>query len=97
MSRVVTNPAPKSRFQESGGNISEHRDLLQGKSFERAIDWALLQYQYELCREKGDLNSSAAKHLRMQGAQEFIDVLKYLAESPTREMASKITNLDHNA
>lgn len=97
MSRVVTNPAPKARFQESGGNISQHRDLLQNVALDRAIDCALLQYQYELCREKGDLNSSAAKHLRMQGAQEFIDVLKYLAESPTREVANKITNLDHNA
>lgn len=97
MSRVVTNPTPKARFQESGDNISKHREFLQTKEFERAIDWALLQFQFRLCEEGGDLNQCASKHLRMQGAHEFILTLRMLAETPMRETIANITNLDHKA
>ena len=93
MSRVVINPQPKFRFQESGGNISQHRDLLQSVAFQRAIDWALLQYQRQLCEEEGDLNQMAAKHLKIKGAQEFVKVIFMLAESAVPEMANRILNL----
>jgi hypothetical protein len=97
MSRVVTNPPPKSRFQESGGNISQHRDLLQNAAFEKSIDWAFLQFQHQLCSEQGDLNVCASKYLRLQGAHEFVRVLRSLAESQVMDVTQAITNLNHKA
>ena len=97
MSKVVFNLPPKARFQESGGNISQHRDLLQNVAFQRAIDWALLQYQRQLCEEQLDMNQSAAAYLKLKGAQEFVRCLFMLAESATMEVTQKIQNLNHSA
>ena len=95
MSRVVINPQPKVRFQENGGNISQHRDMLQNVAFQRAIDWSLLQYQRQLCEESGDLNQCASKHLKLVGANEFVRCLFMLGESSTRDVVENIQNLDH--
>lgn len=97
MSKVVTLLSPKTRFQESGDNISKHREMLQSREFERAIDWGLLQYSKMLCDEPGDLNQCASKHLRMQGAHEFVRVMFNLAESPVAALTNDIMNLDHRA
>lgn len=99
MSKVVTNPTPKKRFQESTDNISKHRDLIQTREFERASDFAMLQYAARLQEEtNGNLNSAAAAHLRMTGAQEFLSIFRNLGESvelPTHRVETP--NLDHNA
>ena len=97
MSRVVVNPQPKIRFQENGGNVSQHRDMLQNVAFQRAIDWSLLQYQRQLCEEAGDLNQAASKHLKLMGANEFVRCLFMLSETPARDIVENITNLDHKA
>lgn len=96
MSHVITNPTPKARFQESVDNVKKHRDLVQLREFERACDFALLQYQANL--SKVPLNEASATHFRLIGASEFIQVLRNLSESaelPTRVMQSE--NLDHRA
>lgn len=99
MSTVIKNPNPKTRFQESTDNIKKHRDLIQLREFERACDYALLQYSSRLQEEtNGNLNSAAAAHLRMTGAHEFLATLRNLAEStefPTRRVEAP--NLDHTA
>jgi len=97
MSTVVKNPLPKARFQESQDNISKHRDLIQTKEFQRASDYALLQYAARLQQETdGNLNAAAAAHLRMTGAQEFLATFRNLGESvelPGRR--TETPNLDH--
>lgn len=99
MSTVVKNPSPKARFQESSDNVKRHRDLIQSREFERAVDFSLLQYGSRLQSETdGNLNAAAAAHLRMTGAHEFIATLRNLAEStefPSRK--TEIANLDHAA
>lgn len=99
MSVVITNPSPKKRFQESTDNISKHRDLIQSREFQRACDFAILQYASRLQDEtNGNLNAAAAAHLRMTGAQEFLWTMRNLSEAA--EFTAKRTetpNLDHTA
>lgn len=97
MSRVVVNPPPKIRFQETRGNVSEHRELLQKVEFGRALDWALLQYQYDLCRADLPINESGGNFLKLKGAHEFVRTLYHLAESPVASVTNDIMNLDHSA
>lgn len=99
MSTVIKSPNPKSRFQESADNIKKHRDMIQSREFERACDYALLQYSARLQEEtNGNLNSAAAAHLRMTGAHEFLSTMRTLSESfelPSRKQEA--ANLDHAA
>ncbi len=97
MAQVITNPTPKARFQESGQNVSNHRDLIGSREFERATDFALLEYQRQLSMQDiSNLNTAAAAHIKMLGAMEFLQVLRNLSEAPTvPRMAPLTDNLDH--
>jgi len=97
MRHVITNPSPKYKFQESADNISKHRDMLQTRAFERALESAMAEYQFRLCEEEGDVNKSAASYLKLKGAHEFVKTLKFLAESPVVSVTNQIMNLDHTA
>lgn len=97
MSLLVTNPSPKKRFQESTDNIKKHRDLIQLREFERACDFAMLQYMAQLGQDAdGNINAAAAAHLRLTGAREFLWTFRNLAEGlefiPRKAEAP---NLDH--
>lgn len=98
MSRVVTNPSPKARFLDAPLHITKHRDMLQLPEFDRAITFALLEFQAILSKGPLDFNTCAASHLRIQGAQEFIGILRNLAEAPTTlAVERRDGNLDHKA
>jgi hypothetical protein len=99
MSQVVSNPPPKKRFQESEQRIKDHRDLVQSPAFEQALDFALLQYQSQLAQvDLQNFNLAASCHLRMLGAQEFVQVLRNLAESIQLQPRVKLDEqLNHNA
>ena len=96
MSQVVTNPSPKQRFIESKDLVSKHRDLVASSQFQMAADLALLEYQRQLSMTPFDnYNACAAAHMRMTGAQEFLQQFRNLAETvvpPKREVGG---NLDH--
>jgi len=82
MSHVVKNPSPKARFQESQDNISKHRDMIQSREFQRASDFALLQYQIKLAAEtNGNVNLAAAAHMKLCGAAELLLVMRNLGET----------------
>ena len=78
------NPSPKARFQQAPDNISKHRALVDSKEFQRACDFALLQYQAELSQRIVDGTNAAANYFRMLGAQEFIQTMRLLSESTPR-------------
>lgn len=78
---VTLNPSPKSRFQESGNNLSEHRKLIETPAFRRACDMAMLQYTIQVNGQTLDGNSAAASAFRLLGAQEFLNTLILLAEN----------------
>lgn len=96
MSTVISTPTPKHRFQESKDNISKHRDLVASKEFERAVDFALLQYQAQLATSVNpDFNGMAAMGLKILGVQEFVRTFRMLSESPTAPEQRVEGNLDH--
>ena len=97
MSQIVTSPNPRAQFQSSGDNVSKHRDMIGSPVFERALHFALLQYQADLCQDDNNLNECAARHLRIRGAMEFVRVLRLLAETPTIPTVKRQDNLDHKA
>lgn len=76
----ITNPTPKQSFQESSDNISKHREMIVSRSFERGIQYALSEYQLFLSR--ANPNEAMLSHFKHVGAQEFIAVLRNLAEKP---------------
>ena len=78
--RPNTNPTPRARFQSGTNNIRDHRALLESPAFERACDFALLEYQRALADQSRDGNSAMAVGFRAMGAIEFLGILKTLGE-----------------
>lgn len=97
MSTVVTNPTPKAKFQSVPARVSRHRDLIASEVFEEAADRAMLQFASELARDGGDLNQAASKHLRLQGAHEFLYALRNLGESSPTIIPARAPTLDYKA
>ena len=79
---MVENPTPKNRFLDSGDNISKHRKMVDQPEFQRACDFAMLQYTAGLTNEIKDINSATACGLQLLGAQQFLLVLRNLSEVP---------------
>lgn len=74
------NISPRTRFQMSGVKLTNHRDLIAREDFRIAIDTALLQYQADLALNCKDQYQAMSNGLRMLGANEFIAVLRKLAD-----------------
>jgi hypothetical protein len=98
---VPPNPTPKSRFQESSDNVKKHRDLLDQPELQRGLDFSLLEYQRMLTVSVNPTattftQESIAAANRLAGAQEFIAVLKTLAEPPPVKNPQPSPNLIHS-
>lgn len=88
--------SPAQRFQLSGDNISKHRAMVDSNEFNRAIDFAALQLQINLSRNVPDSQAGMIAGFKLAGAQEFIAILKGLAEQPKAAEAPLIKSLNHN-
>lgn len=97
MSQLITNPTPKNRYQQIKDAVSVHRELVSNPLFERAIDFALLQYQTALTSTMtADFNGAAGAGMRMLGAHEFVTILRNLSETPNpMAKTTPSPNLDH--
>lgn len=93
----VFNPSPKNRFRESGDNISKHRALLEMREFDRALDFAQLQYTLQASSRVTDANGALALGYKLLGVQEFISTLKTLSEQQIVPNQTVAENLDHKA
>lgn len=91
------NPSPKTRFRSSGDNIKAHRDLMEQHAFDRALDFACLQYQTQAASRVQDANGALALGYKILGVQEFIATLKMLSEEPPQIVTEPPANLDHKA
>lgn len=91
------NPTPKTRFRQNGDNIRHHRELLEETSFDRALDFALLQYQLQASSRVQDANGALALGYKLLGVQEFISTLKTLSEETPVPTMEQHGNLDHKA
>lgn len=88
------NPSPRARFQESASNISRHRDMIASTEFQRACDFAMLQYQGELAMQKSDnFNTHAANQMKIVGALEFMHIFRHLGEQA--QPAPKVVDRDN--
>lgn len=81
--RPIVNPTPKQKFQSSKVFIQNHRELMQDIRLDYSLDVALQQYQRQMCDARiTEGNLAAVNHFKMQGAIEFVTILKHLAEMP---------------
>jgi len=94
----ITNPSPRIRFQESGDNISKHRDLVDNAAFQRGCDFAMLEYAKTMALESVDGNTAVATAMRLRGAHEFLQIFRNLSEKsqPPKETPA-MANLNHRA
>jgi len=79
--RRLVNPSPKSRFMESGQNISEHRQLVDSRPFIRGVDFALAEYSAVIVQGMADGNQAAAVAIKLRGVHEFLQTFRLLSET----------------
>jgi len=83
---------------QSQDNITKHRAMVDTREFERAADFALMQYQARLAITLDENNPQAvnASALKMKGAIEFLSELRMLGETPKPvPMPARADNLIH--
>jgi len=97
MNEPLKNPTPAQRFRESSDNISKHRDMVDSREFQRAVDYGLLEYQHTLCNNIPDGNTAVGVGLRMLGATEIIRLIRNLSETAPPKPTIIQAGLDHKA
>jgi hypothetical protein len=90
----VTLASPKARFIQSGTRVSDHRRMVGSDIFDQATDAAMLHYSIQLARNTTDGNTGMVNGLKIAGAQEFLVILKTLAETPRPMPRPNIVGLD---
>lgn len=91
------NPSPQSEFAKNPQLVKNHHDLVENHNLRLAIENALLEYQRRQANNTvTDIGSCAVGFLRIQGAQQFVDMFYNLAESATLERAADVVNLPGN-
>ena len=67
----MTPISPRERFLQDKDGAKIHAATVNGMSFERAADMAMLQFSLNL-PVAADAAGAAANHYRLQGAQKFL-------------------------
>ncbi len=98
MPETIDNPTPKSRFQGSSVYVSDHRHLVDTPAFVRAADAAMLEYQRRLVAQTSGQYEAMATGLKLQGALEFLQQLRMLAEPEAKgQTPLPVPSLNHRA
>ena len=90
------NPIAKERFRQSPQNISDHRALVESRAFDRAMDFAKLQYMTELANSTHDNNAAMANGWKVRGVEEFCGVMRTLSEHQIIQVVMPNDNLGSN-
>lgn len=91
------NPSPREDFIKDPLRVKEHHQLVEDSFLRRSLEVALLEYQRRQTRLSApDLGGCAACHLRVQGAQEFLEVFLNLCETSQVTPRVDSTNLSSN-
>lgn len=90
------NPTPKERFLSNGTFIKEHHALVDSPEFERAADYAMLQYTNALNGKVADAISASAVGFKMQGAIEFLMIFRKLGDTTPIPTPRPQDNLRHS-
>lgn len=75
--------------------IGEHRQMVDSPAFTRACDMAMLQLQQNVTGTITNGDGAGAAGLRMQGAIEFLSILRNLSETTTPLPRRPDDNLAH--
>jgi hypothetical protein len=96
----TVNPTPRQEFQANGSYVKLHREMMQQPMLGVSLHYALLHYQRLMTGPmlKDDISDPpAARFYKLQGAQEFMDILLKLGEMPPAEKARNRTDqIKHN-
>ena len=76
--RLTPYVTPQARFQLSADNVRKHRDMVDGREFERGADFAMLEYVAQTCQRE---TNPTILGLKIAGAQEFLKSFKTLGET----------------
>lgn len=87
--------SPRARFQDSKEDTLRHLEIVSSPSFARALDAAVLQMVHTQPLLK-DAHDAVARAHQIQGARDFIEVLKTLADKPEAVRRVNVGNLDGN-
>lgn len=92
------NPSPKSEFLKNAANLKAHHDLVENDSLRYSLNCALLEMSRRICNgaPADNMGACAAAHLRMLGAQDFVEMFLNLAEAPSLPAKSPSGNLPSN-
>lgn len=71
--------------------------MLEQPSFDRALDFAMLQYQLQAATQIHDTNGGLAYGYKMLGVQEFVSILRTLSEEVRLPAPNNDSNLNHRA
>ena len=85
----VHNASPKTRFMASNDNITKHRNLVDSREFERAADFAMMEYTAQLAQRE---SNSAIVGLKIVGALEFLKEFRLLSEKPEIKPLPKVSD-----
>lgn len=89
------NPSPKARFLAYKPYVDAHRELMPKAELQRAIDYAMLEMFHQLSTATDGTNAGA-NQFKLVGAQEFVRIMKNLAEQPVIPARAKSEReLDH--
>lgn len=94
---MIPIETPVQRFQTSPDNLSKHRKLVDSPEFQRALDFAMLDWSMEIAATVSDANSALRAGFALAGAVQFMDRLKTLAETPKPPSPPVQHGINHRA
>lgn len=92
----VLNPSPKTRFQALPGSVGKHKALVDSDTFQIGADFALLHVTAQWAMQVSDPQSAMAVGQKIQGAHEFLQAFKLLAETAPKPTIAATDNLTAN-
>lgn len=92
------NPTPKSEFLKDAGLVNAHHDMVTSNLFRNSMNVALMEMQRRAAAgtDTTNFNFCAASHLRLLGAQDFIEIFLNLGEQMQPAARTDTANLPGN-
>ena len=92
------NPIPKSEFIKNSAAAKAHSVMAASETLQTGVSVALLEMSRRLCNANpaDNMGACAAGHLRMLGAQDFLEIFLNLAEVQQPAKKTDSTNLPSN-
>lgn len=91
------NPSPKTTFMQNANAVKRHHEFVENPDLRFGLESALSEFIRQLTRNvPPDMGGCASSYLRIQGAQEFLNLFYNLAETPDLPNVKPLINLPSN-